>query len=133
MPGDGGPNETRICGLFPRQDKVCETAVHGMATQFDGLLLWKQSERRQSARAANHRPQVERATLEAAGSWSSMPGDDPAAQRNRVRLQTGIAVAFEQIPHSIPRFYRIRVGSHSVDQKADRVPPRPQRESCYGL
>ena len=85
------------------------------------------------ARAANPGPQVERATLEAAGSWSSMLGDAPAVQGNGVRLQTGIAVAFDRIPHSIPRLYRIRVGSHSVDRKADRVPPRPQRESCYGL
>ena len=62
-----------------------------------------------------------------------MLGDDPAVQRNGVRLQTGMAVAFVRIPHSILRFYRIRVGSHSVDQKADRVPQRPKRESCYGL
>ena len=85
------------------------------------------------ARASNPRRQVERATWEAAGSWSSMLGDAPAVQGNGVRLQTGMAVAFDWIPHSIPRVYRIRVGSHSVDQKADRVPPRPQRESRYGL
>src|ERR1022692_1642428 len=85
------------------------------------------------ARAANPRPQVERATLEAAGSWGSMLGDDPAAQRNRVRLQTGIAVAFDRISHSTPRLYHIRVGWHSLDQKADGVPQRSQRESRYGL
>ena len=51
------------------------------------------------ARAANPGPQVERATLEAAGSWSLMLGDDPAVQRNSVRLQTGIAGAFGRISH----------------------------------
>ena len=127
-----GRTKRESVDYFPdKQD--CETAVHGMATQFDGLLLWKQSERRQSARAATPRPDLGPATLEAAGSWSSMLGDHPAVQGNGVRLQTGMAVAFDQIPHSIPRFYRIRVGSHSLDQKADRVPQRPQRESCYGL
>jgi hypothetical protein len=128
-----GRTKRESVDYFPDKIQGCESAVHGMATQFDGLLLWKQSERRQSARAATLRPDLGPATLEAAGSWSLMLGDDPAVQRNGVRLQTGMAVAFVRIPHSIPRFYRIRVGSHSVDQKADRVPPRPQRESCYGL
>jgi hypothetical protein len=47
-----------------------------------------------------------------------MLGDDAAVQGNGIRRQTGMAVVFDRIPHSIPRFYRIGVGSHSVDQKA---------------